>query len=260
MKWNMKSRFKLGVVLVMLLGMFIEPCYSYDYQEEAAKNVAELSEAEMRQRLPLAKKEKEKLARLINSGGAQSRNLGGVDQAYYEASYKYTCAYIKEIEKRLKVIDDKLKKAEEEQKEKEKKEKAKQELQQTQTQDEEADRQRQAELEQATQEKMAASQAKYNERHKAVTQNAEAAREGNVALSNVEPKRDSNFKPVNQNMLDGKKEEGKGNKNVDVSGKFKNKKNEEDLKKKEELEKRKKELLNQTNELKKIIDELPVGE
>ena len=201
----------------------------------------------------------------------------GVSKAFAPAEYDYVTAIINAIEKRLGEIEEKRRQEEEkkkkeqeelekkkkeqeelerkkkEQEELEKKKKEQEELEKKKKEQEELERQRQEELERQRQEELEKQRQKefqesvernleelqpiYNQRHKDVDANKDAASNGNMALDRAIGEIDPNSVPITDAMLAEQQSTTSNTKLGDISSKFNNKPKET----KEELEETKEE-------------------
>ena len=193
------------LTMLLLLGLAFQPCVAQTNQQLAKESVAKMSEAEMRELLPRAKQEAERAARALK-GSYGSGLEEGIRKGNDIGSYENNSALVKEIEKRLRIIDAKLEQEKPEQ----------QELN--------PDNQRQKEFNDATQRNMEKSQSRYNEYNKIAAQNAEACREGSVALDRVKANNDTrDFKSISQADFAKNSRSQTSPQEVNIKGRFQKK-------------------------------------
>lgn len=251
------NRTILSLLVLLLLGLFSQPSIAQsrqqDAQQQAEKNVAQMSEEQMREYLPQAKERLKKAQRDLktgNYGGGDDAISQGVGKAAAEFLYYYYTAAINAIEKRLHKIDSQKPKPQTEQQQ-----------QEIPDQNLEEQRQIQAKLQNSFDNEMAKSRERYNHYNNFVEANAHAAKNGHVAAELVRGNRDdSNFKRVTNDMLgkplstNSKTNSGERDGRIGISGKFPKPKSEEPQK--EEPVETPKEASNEYDEILRLINEL----
>ena len=260
------NRTILSLLVLLLLGLYSQPSIAQSRQQlsqqQAEKNVAQMSEEQMREYLPQAKERLKEAQSALKTGNYSKYYSGddalaqGVAKAAAESLYYYLTAAINAIEKRLHKIDSQKPKPQTEQQQPEP---------QTEQQQQEipgrTSEQVQADLQRSYEKNLGETQARYNENHKMVDSNAHAAMNEHVAAELVRGNRDdSNFKRVTNDMLDkplstnSKTNSGERDGRIGISGKFPKPKSEEPQKEepKEKLEKNK----DLDAEIRKLLQEL----
>lgn len=226
------NRTILSLLVLLLLGLFSQPSIAQsrqqDAQQQAEKNVAQMSEEQMREYLPQAKERLKKPQRDLktgNYGGGDDAISQGVGKAAAEFLYYYYTAAINAIEKRLHKIDSQKPKPQTEQPQAE----TEQQQQEIPDQNLEEQRQIQAKLQQSFDEKIEESQPRFNQLHTNVDASSKAIREENWALKSVISNTDPNSVRVTDDMLDkrlsstSKTNSGKRDGSIGISSKFNNK-------------------------------------
>lgn len=258
------NRTIFSLLVLLLLGLFSQPSTAQSRQQlsqqQAEKNVAQMSEEQMREYLPQAKERLKKYQNALKTGNygvGDDAISQGVAKATAESFYYYYTAAINAIEKRLSKIDSQKPKPQTEQQQPEPQ--TEQQQQEIPDQNLEEQRQIQAKLQHSFDEKMGESQERYNHYNNLVEANANAISEGNIASNSVMSNMDPNSVPVTDAMLD-KPLSTNSNPNsvardgrIGISGKFNKQKSEET--KKEEPEEPKEEV-SEEDEIRKLIMEI----
>ena len=235
------NRTIFSLLVLLLFGLFSQPSIAQsrqqDAQQQAEKNVAQMSEEQMREYLPQAKERLKKAQRDLktgNYGGGDDAISQGVGKAAAEFLYYYYTAAINAIEKRLHKIDSQKPKPQTEQQQPEP---------QTEQQQQEipgrTSEQVQADLQRSYEKNLGETKERYNEAHNFVDDKSNAAKHGHVAAELVRGGINTNgFTSVTTNMLDSEQTSSpnsRQNKNSQpsISNKFINKNKPEDPKKEE---------------------------
>jgi hypothetical protein len=230
--------------VLLLLGLFSQPSIAQSRQQlsqqQAEKNVAQMSEEQMREYLPQAKERLKEAQSALKTGNYSKYYSGddalgqGVAKAAAESLYYYLTAAINAIEKRLHKIDSQKPKPQTEQQQPEP---------QTEQQQQEipgrTSEQVQADLQRSYEKNLGETKERYNEAHNFVDDKSNAAKHGHVAAELVRGGINTNgFTSVTTNMLDSEQTSSpnsRQNKNSQpsISNKFINKNKPEDPKKEE---------------------------
>lgn len=235
------NRTIFSLLVLLLLGLFSQPSIAQsrqqDAQQQAEKNVAQMSEEQMREYLPQAKERLKKAQRDLktgNYGGGDDAISQGVGKAAAEFLYYYYIAAINAIEKRLHKIDSQKPKPQTEQQQPEP---------QTEQQQQEipgrTSEQVQADLLRSYENNLKESRERYNKAHETVNKNANEAMNDNVAEGLVIGGINTDgFTSVTTNMLDSKQTTSPNsrqykNSQPSISNRFINKNKPEDPKKEE---------------------------
>ena len=250
------NRTILSLLVLLLLGLYSQPSIAQsrqqDAQQQAEKNVAQMSEEQMREYLPQAKERLKKPQRDLktgNYGGGDDAISQGVGKAAAEFLYYYYTAAINAIEKRLHKIDSQKPKPQTEQPQAETEQQQQEILGRT-------SEQVQADLQQSFDEAKKKSQPRFDLLHTNVEASSKATREGNVALNSVISNTDPNSRRVTGDMLDkqlsptSNTNSGARDGSIGISSKFNNKPKEP----KEEPEETKEEPEETSNEYKEILE------
>lgn len=222
------NRTILSLLVLLLFGLFSQPSTAQSRQQlsqqQAEEKVAKMSEAEMRTYLPYAEAMQKKYQSALKTGNygvGDDAISQGVAKAAAEAFYYYYTAAINAIKKRLSKIDSQKPKPQTEQQQPEP---------QTEQQQQEipgrTSEQVQADLQQSYEKNLEETQARYNQTHKMVDANADAAKHGSEALDLVSRNKGTNFEPVTEDMLD-KQQLTRSNSRPNISDKFQKPKSEE---------------------------------
>ena len=262
------NRTILSLLVLLLFGLFSQPSIAQsrqqDAQQQAEKNVAQMSEEQMREYLPQAKERLKKAERELktgNYGGGDDAISQGVGKAAAEFLYYYYTAAINAIEKRLHKIDSQKPKPQTEQQQPEP---------QTEQQQQEipgrTSEQVQADLRHSYEENLKESKERYNHYNNFVEANANEAMNGHVAEGLVRGGINTNgFTSVTTDMLDNKQQLTRSNSRPNtrpnitntrpnISDKIQKPKSEEPPK--EEPVETPKEASNEYDEILRLINEL----
>ena len=283
------NRTIFSLLVLLLFGLFSQPIttQSSKNQQNAEKNVARMSEEQMRTELQAAKARQKELQSVLNAGnytefyGQGDDDISkGVSKAFAPAEYDYVTAIINAIEKRLSEIEEKRRQEEEkkkkEQEELEKKKKEQEELERQRQEElekqrqeelerqrqEELEKQRQAEFQESFERNLEESQERYNQYNNLVEANANAISEENRALARATGEIDPNSRSITANMMDEPLSPTSTPKSGDISSKFNNKPKEtkeEPEETKQEPEEESQDNQDLDAEIRKLLQELQNG-
>jgi hypothetical protein len=249
--------------VLLLLGLFSQPSIAQSRQQlsqqQAEKNVAQMSEEQMREYLPQAKERLKEAQSALKTGNYSKYYSGddalaqGVAKAAAESLYYYLTAAINAIEKRLHKIDSQKPKPQTEQQQQEETDQQQQEI---------PDQNVEEELQKKFDKKMGELQPFFNELHTDVDAHSDATRKENVAANLVRGRINTNgFTSVTTDMLDkqqltrsNSRPNSRPNTRPNISDKIQKQKSEEP--KKEEPVETPKEASNEYDEILRLINEL----
>lgn len=246
------NRTIFSLLVLLLLGLFSQPSIAQsrqqDAQQQAEKNVAQMSEEQMREYLPQAKERLKKAQRDLktgNYGGGDDAISQGVGKAAAEFLYYYYTAAINAIEKRLHKIDSQKPKPQTEQQQQEIPGRTSEQVQ--------------ADLLESYENNLGETKERYNHYNNFVEANANEAMNGHVAEGLVRGGINTNgFTSVTTDMLDNKQQltrsNSRPNTRPNISDKIQKLKSEEP--KKEEPVETPKEASNEYDEILRLINEL----
>ena len=247
------NRTILSLLVLLLLGLFSQPSIAQSRQQlsqqQAEKNVAQMSEEQMREYLPQAKERLKEAQSALKTGNYSKYYSGddalgqGVAKAAAESLYYYLTAAINAIEKRLHKIDSQKPKPQTEQQQQEIPGRTSEQVQ--------------ADLQRSYEKNLEESQERYNECHNFVDDKSNAAKHGHVAAELVRGRINTNgFTSVTTDMLDKQqltRSNSRPNSRPNISDKIQKQKSEET--KKEEPEEPKEEV-SEEDEIRKLIMEI----
>ena len=257
------NRTIFSLLVLLLFGLFSQPSIAQsrqqDAQQQAEKNVAQMSEEQMREYLPQAKERLKKAQRDLktgNYGGGDDAISQGVGKAAAEFLYYYYTAAINAIEKRLHKIDSQKPKPQTEQQQQEETEQQQQEIPGLTSE------QVQANLLRSYENNLGKTKARYNQANEMVDSNANAAMKGHVAKGLVIGGINTNgFTSVTTDMLNKQpltrsnfRPNSRPNTRPNISDKIQKLKSEEPQK--EEPVETPKEASNEYDEILRLINEL----
>ena len=260
------NRTIFSLLVLLLFGLFSQPSIAQsrqqDAQQQAEKNVAQMSEEQMREYLPQAKERLKEAQSALKTGNYSKYYSGddalgqGVAKAAAESLYYYLTAAINAIEKRLHKIDSQKPKPQTEQQQQEETEQQQQEIPGLTSE------QVQANLLRSYENNLGKTKARYNQANEMVDSNANAAMKGHVAKGLVIGGINTNgFTSVTTDMLNKQpltrsnfRPNSRPNTRPNISDKIQKLKSEEPQK--EEPVETPKEASNEYDEILRLINEL----